>query len=399
MSSEYPDVLGDLVEARQRFEVNGVHYVISLQPQEVAPGETVGLRIWLQSCWDVPVQVAISVHPPTPSSFHFSIIQKQTDVPMEPAEVGEVTIPIACSPQTRPGQYKITVTLQAKFETRGHYVRSQKNPGQLGDCLMSFTSGMALASVIGTGFAARSRREQQLPFQVEGVPQQGPAPDLIPTYISHWTVAELPLLGKARTQVNDQLLYLLPKMPRQALYLAALEEGQRRFQQADLPLQLGEALFLAKILTYTAEYLLKHAEWQEAVLVPAHVLAYRHDLPMEDPVWLVMRADYARMARLATSLSFGLLRQRLGRETWTMEEQLAVADLLSARLERGGSLPAEFLYLPLLLGSLLIAREVQMPGEQLAQSLDLLNRARQKRAAELAVNPDLTTLLDRMIKS
>jgi hypothetical protein len=29
MSSEYPDVLGDLVDARQRFEVNGVHYMLA----------------------------------------------------------------------------------------------------------------------------------------------------------------------------------------------------------------------------------------------------------------------------------------------------------------------------------------------------------------------------------
>jgi hypothetical protein len=128
------------------------------------------------------------------------------------------------------------------------------------------------------------------------------------------------------------------------------------------------------------------------------LLAYRHGLPMEDPVSLVMRADYARMVRLATSFSFGMLRQRLQRDVWTMEEQLAVADLISSRLEQGGALPVEFLYLPLLLGSLIIASQVQMPGEQLASSLHLLTQARQKRAAELAVNPDLTALLDRLMQ-
>ena len=51
MSSEYPDVLGDLVEARQRFEVNGVHYVPALQPGTISPGETTALQVWLQSCW------------------------------------------------------------------------------------------------------------------------------------------------------------------------------------------------------------------------------------------------------------------------------------------------------------------------------------------------------------
>jgi hypothetical protein len=102
------------------------------------------------------------------------------------------------------------------------------------------------------------------------------------------------------------------------------------------------------------------------------------------------------MARLAMSLSFGLLRQQLGRDPWTMEEQLAVTDLVADRVEWGGSLSAEFLYLPLLLGGLVVASEVQMPGEDLNQSLALFASARQKREADLEHNLELVTLLDRM---
>jgi hypothetical protein len=40
MSLEYPDVLGDLVDARQRFENTGLHYQMVLQPATIAPGET-----------------------------------------------------------------------------------------------------------------------------------------------------------------------------------------------------------------------------------------------------------------------------------------------------------------------------------------------------------------------
>jgi len=38
MATEYPDILGDLVEARERFEVNGVHYMVALEPAQIAPG-------------------------------------------------------------------------------------------------------------------------------------------------------------------------------------------------------------------------------------------------------------------------------------------------------------------------------------------------------------------------
>jgi hypothetical protein len=252
---------------------------------------------------------------------------------------------------------------------------------------------------MGLGFVARTQPEQELAVRVEGKPQPGPAPDLTPTFLSHWTVADLPTQGKARTYVNDQRLYLLPSLTRPALYLAFLEESQERYRDAGLPLHVGESIFLAKILTGTAEYFLKRSDWQDALLVPAYTLAYGHNLPVNDPVLLVARADYARMTRLAMSLSFGLLRQHAGHDVWSMEEQLALAELVADRVERGGMLPAEFLYLPLLLGGLLVAGQVQMPGEKLGQSLGLLAKARQQRDADLADNPELTGLFDELLQA
>jgi hypothetical protein len=398
MSSEYPDVLGDLVEARQRFEVNGVHYQILLQPSTIAPGETAALRLWLQSCWDVPVQVSVTIHLPTHPTPALAVIQKRTDVPLQAAEAGALTIPIACGAGYPAGDYALAVTIEARYEARGLYVRSQKVEGQWRDPLLAFTTGTGLAPVMGLGFVAQTQPEQKLSLQVRGPSQPLPEPDLMPTFVSHWTVADLPVQGKARQYVNDRRLYLLPQLTRQALYMALLEESRERFQDAGLPLQIGEALFVAKVLTYTAEHFLQRPDWQDALLIPAYTLAFRHGLPTDDPVFLIARADYARLARLAISLSFGLLGQRLKRDVWSQEEQLAVADLVADRVERGGSLPAEFLYLPLLLGSLLVASEVQMPGEKVSQSLGLLAKARQKRAAELAENPELGALLDRLLQ-
>jgi hypothetical protein len=396
MSSEYPDILGDLVDAGQRSEAGGVHYVMALDTQSIAPGQTTNLRVWLQSCWNVPVQAAIFVNLPAQPSPTFSIIQQRTDVPLEPAEVGEVAIPIACDANTEPAEYLLSTKLGVKPESRGLFVRGQEQEGQLGDTLLSFTTGMALAATVGLTYRAKGSPTQSFPLQVSGTPQPGPSPDLTPTYLSHWTVEDLPIFGKARQQVNDQRLYLLPQLTRQALYKAFLEESQARCKDASLPLQIGEALFLAKILTYTVEYFLKLPLGRDAILIPAYVLAYRYNLMTKDPVVLIVRADYARIARLAISLSFGMLRQRLNREVWTREDQLAVADLVADRVERGGTLPSEFLYLPLLLGGLMVTEKIQMPGEDLSQSLDLFVKAREQRSAALEELPELVALLDRL---
>jgi hypothetical protein len=396
MSSEYPDILGDLVEARNRSEINGVHYVTALRPSAISPGETTQLRFWVQSCWDVPLEVAIMVTLPKQPTPTFSIIQKRTDVPLEPAEVGEVAIPVACSADTPAANYTISAKVGAKPKTRGLFIRSKQNEGHLADSALSFTTGMGLAASMGLGFKARTQPEQAYSLRVAGPPQRAPAPNLTPTFLSHWTVDQLPIQGRARQHVNDQRLYLLPQLSRQALFVAFLEESQERLKDAKLSLHMGETIFLAKILTYAVEYFLKLPDGQDAILVPAYSLAYRYDLPTNDPVFLVVRADYARIARLACSLSFGMVRLQQRREIWNLEEQLAVTDLIADRVERGGTLPAEFLYLPLILGGLLVADKIKLAGEDLNQSLDLLGKARQQRDHDLAQNPDLVALLDQV---
>jgi hypothetical protein len=397
MSSEFPDILGDLVEARERFEVSGVHYVVALEPPEIAPGETTTLHLWLQNCWDTPVKAIVTVGLPAQSVPTFSVLQTRTDVPLKAAEVGQLTLPIASTAETESGTYQLTLTFAQKSETRGLYIRSQSTEGQLGQTLLSFTTGLELASTTSVGFSARTMPEQELSLQVSGHPRSMPPADLTPTFVSNWTIDDLAFVGKARQHVNDQRLYLQPQLTRQSLYMSFLEESQARFKDASLPLHIGEAIYVSKILTFAVEYFLKQPDRQDVILVPPYMLAYRYSLPMNDPVFLIVRADYARIARLAVSLSFGLLRQRLKRDLWTDEEQLALADLISDRVEQGGILPAEFLYLPLVLGGLLVASQVQMPGEKPLQSLNSLRTARQQRAAQLAANPELVSILDRLL--
>jgi hypothetical protein len=221
---------------------------------------------------------------------------------------------------------------------------------------------------------------------------------LTPTFLSHWTVKDLAIQGKARQQVNDQQLYLEPQLNRSALYAAFLEESQDRYRQAGLPLHLGEAIFLAKILTFAVEYFLGIPHGYEAMLLPAYTLAYRYDLPTSDPVFLVVRADYSRMTRLAISLSFGLLREHLQRDPWSLEEQMAVGQFVSDRVEGAAPIPAEFLYLPLILGGVMVSNQVTMPGEDVAQSLDLLAKARALREAQLAENDELNQFLEQLFQ-
>ena len=57
MEIEYPDVLGEITPARQRYEAGTVQYVGSLSHEAVASGEATELVFFLQSVVDVPMDV------------------------------------------------------------------------------------------------------------------------------------------------------------------------------------------------------------------------------------------------------------------------------------------------------------------------------------------------------
>jgi hypothetical protein len=61
---EYPDILGEVTSARQRYEAEAVQYLGSLSHEAVAPGEATALVLFLQSVVDVPMDVTLRLNVP-----------------------------------------------------------------------------------------------------------------------------------------------------------------------------------------------------------------------------------------------------------------------------------------------------------------------------------------------
>jgi hypothetical protein len=222
--------------------------------------------------------------------------------------------------------------------------------------------------------------------------------DLTPTLISRWIVDDWSAQHRAQQWVNDRRPYILRRLELTHLVRALVDESYERFARSGLELEIGEVLFAARVLAWTVHYLLDNPAWQDGLLVPAYAVGFRHDLPIDDPCLLVARADYPRLVRLASALTFGLLRRTLGRDVWDMREQQALGAFVSRQLETSHPLSAEFLYLPLVVGGLLVARELRLPDEDLQESYGLIALAREKREMALADNPDLQALLDRLLR-
>jgi hypothetical protein len=402
MAIAYPDVLGDLVDARQRFEADGVQYVQRLVPPVIAQGATAHLHFWLQSCWEAGATLRVATM--WSRGLALRMPEPSLDVPLRAAEVAELLLPIQAGPDLPPGTHRLSLRLRARPEVRCQRIRPRQATGALENSLLPYVVGLRLASSLGVGYSTTPRTQFDMPLRVVSPSEQasvgtagGEGDELAPTLVSRWVLDDWPTQGRAQQWVNDRRPYILKGLELPSLFRVLMDETQERFRRSGLQLAIGETIFVAKILAWTVRYFLDEPSWQDGLLVPAYALAFQHDLPTDDPTLLVARADYARLVRLASALTFGLLRRRRGEDIWDMGEQRALAEFVSGRLESAKPLSAEFLYLPLVVGGLLVGEEVVLPGEKYAESRSLVAVAREGRQPEWADNAGLTALLDDLL--
>ncbi|TEU10159.1 MAG: hypothetical protein E3J21_27120 [Anaerolineales bacterium] len=388
MEIEYPDILGEVIPARQRYEVGTVQYVSSLSHEAVAAGEATELVLFLQSVVDVPMDVTLKLSVPVRTGglrskpSQLKIGEAETIVPLEPAEVGELRIPIQTSTETPSTTYEIRLEIMGTPKASANRIRAQRSKGRLGETILRDTLGLDLASTIGVGFTAKSRNKLSFKFNVTGEEGSAQEIDLAPTFTSLWTLEDWDLQHRASREINERRAYIVPYLAPEAIYVPLLDEGRKRFADAGLVLHIGEALTLAKILTYTVSYFVRNADLQDSLLIPIYMQAYLHGLPTDNATWLVSEVGYSRIVRLAIALSFALVENTLKRQPWLLEEQRALAGLIVGNLESGLPLPVEFLYLPLLMGGTLVMREVVLEGENPQQSLQMLAQAQKARAED-----------------
>ena len=388
MAIEYPDILGEVTPARQRYEAGAVQYVGSLSREAVASGEATELVLFLQSIVDAPTDVALKLSVPLRTGglrsrpSQLKIGELETTVPLKPAEVGELRIPIQTSAETPSTTYEIRLEIMGTPKASANRIRAQRSKGRLGETILRDTVGLNLASTIGVGFTARSRNKLSFKLNVTGEEGSAQEIDLTPTFTSLWILEDQDLQHRAGREVNERRAHIVPYLAPEAIYVPLLDEGRRRFADASIVLHVGEAISLAKILTHTVSYFMRNADLQDGLLIPIYMHAYLYDLPTDNATWLVTEVGYSRIVRLSIALSFALVEGALKRQPWLLEEQRALADFVVGNLESGRPLPVEFLYLPLLMGGALVMRKVVMEGEDSQQSLQMLAQAKKERAED-----------------
>lgn len=407
MAIEYPDLMNDLTDARVRYESDAVQYLAGFVPGKVPGGQLTSLLLTLQSVVDLPSEVAIHLETPRVSAKLknlpgplFRIFQPDMRLTLEKGEVAQLTIPVHVQPQVPPGEYTFSLRVRCGGKRSGGRCRQERGENRLGDIRIRYLQGLGITQFASCGFESRKADQQTVLLAVE---EAGAEPaqdvDLKPQFQSVWTPKDWEAIPAARREVNDRRVYLMSDLTAEALYLPFMKESQSVFTQSDVQLHVAEAMFLAKILTYTVTYLMSHAEWQDCLMVPIYVQAQASGQATDQSVWVVTHLGYTRVLELAIALSFSLTEEALQRQVWQPAEQQALREYIVDCLGTGDRLPAEFAYLPLILGGIAAAREVVVGEEDIAESLRLLGGAKKERSqvfADVELR-DVNDVFDRLV--
>jgi hypothetical protein len=401
---EYPDIVCEYVEAKERYECDGIQIVPSLEPAQLPIGGYSVLIILLQSALSVPTEVALKPDLPTSGRFKaepvIEIGESSLRVQLAPAQVGTFYVPVRATPVAREGHYELRLNVAVKTDGSASRVRPSKRAGGFRSDLLDDVVGLDVGRVLGVPYTVIPTRKISVPFAVMGrteIPEKPPAASS--QFESLWKIQDAEFQERARLAVNSQRAEILRCLAMEPLYAALMAEGHERCTKSGSPLRVGEAIALAKILAFSAYQFLHNTDLQDGLLVPIWELALRYDLPMDDPMWVLRNVGFGHLVRLSVAFAFGLIGKALNGQPWDVEERRTLAQEIPDRLERGLTLPVELIYIPLLAASTLITHQVNFVDEDLWQSLRLLRAAKHARATVFS-DPDLaqsSQIFDRLL--
>jgi hypothetical protein len=233
---------------------------------------------------------------------------------------------------------------------------------------------------MGATYTEKSVKKVTYSLTVSGKPAPPErAPQLQHKYQPIWAESHMELFNKAVQEINSREVKFKKELTIEALYAMLYAESTTRFADAGLPLRVGEAIVLAKILTYSSQYFLSSPDRRNGLLVPIWERALETDLDTTDVLEVIRAAGYYHVLKLASAISFGVVAKAVGRQYWPLIERQAVVTHIADCIEINQELDVDFLYLPLLMAGTQISNKLKLSGENPRQTLDLIKAAYEAR--------------------
>lgn len=396
MAQEYPDILGDLADATQRWEVDGVQYVGLVEPNSTRPGQVVTISLYVQSALDVPIDFQSTLDLPRKPQ-GFSVSELASHLQLKAGEVGRLQVPVQVGAQIPPGNYALRMDLRGKPTARGQRVRPSASKSELPNLPIQDFVGLDIAPVVRLSYSSKMNARPVFNVTVAGTPESVET-EMSPVFEELWSPADLELQGKAVREFNDRRAHLVKPLTREAIFSAFLNESRQRFGACGVELKTGESIFIAKMLTRGVETFLQTEATQNALFVPIFKRLLKANVPSDSALWLLMKFGFEHVTNISISLAFAMIENYRRGRVWPLEEQRAARRFIVERLAAGQPLPLDLVYAPLIIGGILAHSQLKIEGEDVADSLKALTIARNARLRELTEEDDqIISLLDSLL--
>ena len=415
----YPDVLG-YITGGKRHNVNVVQVALGVRPRVVRAGRPFEAVLLVQNASDVNVDVAVMMEVPERDAKKqkgkFTTGKNRLVIGLRPAEMGYIKLPVNSQPDTAvDNDYRISMEVKVKPLDKPGRVRLAEGGGQvvlenlrpetieqieeLSKLNFSADKRFGLRDVLEVSFSVMPGRLGQI------------AP-LQPGWVNLWSMSDHRdpevLLERYGPKIVEQAL---PKLKREYTFVPLLESTRTQFAAAGYPLILGEAVMIAKLLTFVLEManpqehtvnsyanaafdipviMQKHQDglsenippfplWFDGLL---HQVAGNEDL-LRAPAQVVGKLLYTQLLRDTVPYAFELIKRATGEDLGTPAEVDQYSSQLVQRLEHKSGMDFAHTYMPLVLAGLIVYEQVPLKDEELLQTLRDVTEALMERDGDL----------------
>jgi hypothetical protein len=322
-------------------------------------------------------------------------------------------LPVAVLIDTAPDDhYKVGVEVSIKPKQKAERVRSAEGGEPFQADSLDAEARAHYDELVGLSFSASRpplRSALETTFAV-GQARPAPPPDLHARWVSLWTLAnaESHLLMARYADALKQRVF--PRLRRMKMYPMLLEATQQHFADAGYPLQEAEAGLIGKMMALILEYASPRenahgfmaaghyaiAPMLDSIQIDGQPIAelphwfreFLHLVALDERVAdhaprLLTGRLYTALLRDAVEHAFTLVQQTTGQRLGEAPEIAAYANQLAAMIEHKRGLNFQRVYLPLIMGGVLVSDRMLMPGEQQDDMVNTLVNLLPEREASL----------------
>jgi hypothetical protein len=258
----------------------------------------------------------------------------------------------------------------------------------------------------------------EAPFNVMSA-QIGQLVDLKAAWVSLWKMSDHHddslLLGQYAEKLQTAVL---PKLKREATYPPLYEATDQRFRQSGFELRPAEVHYITKLLVYILELAspdesahdyLKDPHYdvelvlkrvlrgeQDPLTLPAwckgmlKAIEANPSVAVEQPAIALASTGYEELLRDAMRLSFQMITTSTGERMGSEQDMQEYANKLVGKIQTGKpTLTFSDVYLPLLMGGVIIYDRAVLKAEKMGEQLTELSRIVKSRYAEISADDDM----------